>query len=131
MTFVPASWPTGRSSERDFCTPFYGYNKAGAKVSEGVRESFGRQGMMAGFPAAYICVKAFSETDQTGDLKKINVPTLIIHGEANQIVPFSDAGMFQAKLIKHAHIRVYPGAPGLCTTEKAKLNADLLAFIKG
>jgi non-heme chloroperoxidase len=83
----------------------------GAKVSEGVRESFWLQGMMAGFPAAYFCIKAFSETDQTEDLKKIDVPTLIIQGDDDQIVPFAAAGQLQAKLVKGATLKVYKGAP--------------------
>src|SRR5260370_30566428 len=101
------------------------------KVSEGVRESFWEQGMMAGFPAAYFCIKAFSETDQTEDLKKFNVPTLILQGDDDQIVPFADAGLLQSKLIKGATLKVYKGAPhGLCTTQKENVNADLLAFLK-
>jgi len=116
---------------KDFSLPFYGYNRPGAKVSEGVRESFWEQGMMAGFPAAYFCIKAFSETDQTEDLKKFNVPTLIIQGDDDQIVPFADAGLLQSKLIKGATLKVYKGAPhGLCTTQKENVNADLLAFLK-
>jgi non-heme chloroperoxidase len=115
----------------DFSLPFYGYNRPGAKVSEGVRESFWLQGMMAGFPAAYFCIKAFSETDQTEDLKKFDVPTLIIQGDDDQIVPFADSGELQAKLIKGATLKVYKGAPhGLCTTLKDQVNADLLAFIE-
>jgi non-heme chloroperoxidase len=87
--------------------------------------------MMAGFPAAYFCIKAFSETDQTEDLKKFNVPTLIIQGDDDQIVPFADAGLLQSKLIKDATLKVYKGAPhGLCTTQKENVNADLLAFLK-
>ena len=116
---------------KDLSLPFYGYNKPGAKVSQGVRESFWRQGMMAGFPAAYFCIKAFSETDMTEDLKKIDVPTLILHGDEDQIVPIADAALLSAKIVKHATLKVYPGAPhGMCTTEKDKVNADLLAFIK-
>jgi non-heme chloroperoxidase len=116
---------------KDFSLPFYGYNRAGAKVSEGVRESFWDQGMMAGFPAAYFCIKAFSETDQTEDLKKFDVPSLIIQGDDDQIVPFADSGLLQSKLIKGATLNVYPGAPhGLCTTHADKVNADLLAFLK-
>ena len=117
---------------KDSSLPFYGYNRPGAKVSEGVRESFWLQGMMAGFPAAYLCIKAFSETDQTEDLKRIDVPTLIIQGDDDQIVPFADAGLRQSKLISGADLKVYKGAPhGLCTTEKNKVNQDLLAFISG
>jgi non-heme chloroperoxidase len=111
--------------------PFYGYNRPGAKVSEGVRKSFWEQGMMAGFPAAYFCIKAFSETDQSEDLKRFNVPTLIIQGDDDQIVPFADSGLLQSKLIKGATLKVYKGAPhGLCTTQKENVNADLLAFLK-
>jgi len=116
---------------KDLSLPFYGYNRPGAKVSEGVRESFWLQGMMAGLPASYFCIKAFSETDQTEDLKRIDVPTLIIQGDDDQIVPFADAGQLQAKLIKDAELKVYKGAPhGLCTTEKHKVNQDLLEFIE-
>jgi non-heme chloroperoxidase len=116
---------------KDFSLPFYGYNRADAKVSEGVLESFWLQGMMAGFPAAYFCIKAFSETDQTEDLKKIDVPTLIIQGDDDQIVPFASAGLLQSKLIKGADLKVYKGAPhGLCTTLKDQVNADLLAFVE-
>jgi non-heme chloroperoxidase len=116
---------------KDLSLPFYGYNRPGAKVSEGVRESFWLQGMMAGFPAAYYCIKAFSETDQTEDLKKIDVPTLVMQGDDDQIVPFADAGLLQSKLIKGATLKVYKGAPhGLCTTLKDEVNADLLAFIE-
>jgi non-heme chloroperoxidase len=128
-----ASVRTDRSQFwKDSSLPFYGYNRPGAKVSEGVRESFWLQGMMAGFPAAYFCIKAFSETDQTEDLKKINVPTLIIQGDDDRIVPFADAGLLQSKLIGGADLKVYKGAPhGLCTTEKNKVNQDLLAFVSG
>jgi non-heme chloroperoxidase len=116
---------------KDLSLPFFGYNRPGAKVSEGVRESFWLQGMMAGFPAAYLCIKAFSETDQTEDLKKFDIPTLIIQGDDDQIVPFKDAGLVQSRLIKGAMLKVYKGAPhGLCTTLKDKVNEDLLAFIK-
>jgi non-heme chloroperoxidase len=117
---------------KDLSLPFYGYNRPGAKVSEGVRDSFCLQGMMAGFPAAYFCIKAFSETDQTEDLKKIDVPTLVIQGDDDQIVPFTDAGQLQSKLVKGAVLKVYKGAPhGLCTTLKDQVNEDLLAFCKG
>jgi len=111
--------------------PFYGYNRPGAKTSEGVRESFWLQGMMAGLPAAYLCIKAFSETDQTEDLKRMNIPTLVIQGDDDQIVPFANAGTLQAKLLPNATLKVYKGAPhGLCTTMKDQVNEDLLAFIK-
>jgi non-heme chloroperoxidase len=116
---------------KDLSLPFYGFNRPGAKVSEGVRDSFWLQGMMAGFPAAYFCIKAFSETDQTEDLKKFDVPTLIMQGDDDQIVPFADAGQLQAKLIKGAILKVYKGAPhGLCATLKDQVNEDLFAFCK-
>ena len=114
---------------KELSLPFYGYNRPGAKISGGVCESFWLQGMMAGFPAAYDCIKAFSETDQTEDLKKIDLPTLVIQGDDDQIVPFGGAGHLQAKLIKGAELKVYEGAPhGLCTTHKDRINSDLLAF---
>jgi len=116
---------------KDLTLPFYGYNRPGAKVSEGVRNSFWLQGMMAGFPACYFCVKAFSETDMTEDLKKMSVPTLILHGDDDQIVPIADSAMLSAKLVKGATLQVIKGAPhGLCTTHKDQVNEDLLAFIK-
>jgi non-heme chloroperoxidase len=117
---------------KDLTMPFYGYNRPGAKISEGVRESFWLQGMMSSLPASYFCIKAFSETDMTEDLKKFDVPTLIVHGDDDQIVPIADSAMLSSKLVKDAKLTVYPGAPhGLPTTHKDKLNADLLAFIKG
>jgi non-heme chloroperoxidase len=113
----------------DLTMPFYGYNRTGAKVSEGVRQSFWLQGMMAGMPASYFCVKAFSETDMTEDLKKVDVPMLILHGDDDQIVPIAASALLSAKLVPHAELKIYPGAPhGMCTTEKDKVNADLLAF---
>jgi non-heme chloroperoxidase len=116
---------------KDLSMPFYGYNRPGAKISEGVRESFWMQGMMAGFPAAYFCIKVFSETDQTEDLKKIDVPTLVLHGDDDQIVPIADSALLSAKLIKNATLKVYKGAPhGMCTTLKDQVNNDLLDFIK-
>lgn len=115
----------------DLSMPFYGYNRPGAKVSQGVRDSFWLQGMMAGFPACYFCIKAFSETDQTEDLKKIDVPTLILHGDDDQIVPIGDSAMLSAKLVKNAKLKIYKGAPhGMCTTHKDQVNEDLLAFIR-
>jgi len=117
---------------KDLTLPFYGYNRPGAKVSEGVRESFVHQGLMAGLPGAYFCIKAFSETDQTEDLKKIDVPTLILHGDDDQIVPIANSALRTSKMIKNAVLKVYQGAPhGLCTTHKDLVNEDLLAFIKG
>jgi non-heme chloroperoxidase len=116
---------------KDLSIPFYGYNRPGAKASEGVRDSFWLQGMLAGFPASYDCIKAFSETDFTEDLKRIDVPTLILHGDDDQIVPIDAAGRASAKIVKKATLKVYPGAPhGMCTTLKDKVNEDLLAFIK-
>lgn len=117
---------------KDLTMPFYGYNRPGAKVSEGVRDSFWLQGMMAGFPACYFCIKAFSETDQTEDLKKIDVPTLILHGDDDQIVPIADSALLSAKLVKVNKLKVYQGAPhGLCTTHKDQVNEDLISFFKG
>jgi non-heme chloroperoxidase len=116
---------------KELTLPFYGYNRPGAKTSEGVRESFWLQGMMAGFPAAYFCIKAFSETDQTEDLGRMNIPTLVIQGDDDQIVPFANAAALQTKLLPIATLKVYKGAPhGLCTTMKDQVNEDLLAFIK-
>ena len=116
---------------KDLSMPFYGYNRPGAKISEGVRESFWLQGMRAGFPAAYFCIKAFSETDFTDDLEKIDVPTLILHGDDDQIVPIVDSALLSAKIVKSATLKVYKGAPhGLCTTHKDQVNEDLFAFFK-
>jgi non-heme chloroperoxidase len=115
---------------KDLSLPFYGYNRPGAKVSEGIRESFWLQGMQAGFPASYFCVKAFSETDMTEDLKRMDVPTLILHGDDDQIVPIADSGLLTARLVKDATLKVIPGAPhGMCTTLKDQINEELLAFI--
>jgi non-heme chloroperoxidase len=117
---------------KELSVPFYGYNRPGASVSEGVKEAFWRQGMEAGFPAAYFCIKAFSETDMTEDLKKFNVPTLILHGDDDQIVPIADSAMLSAKLVKGATLKVIKGGPhGMCTTLKAQINEELLAFVKG
>jgi non-heme chloroperoxidase len=117
---------------KDLSIPFYGANREGSKVSQGLRDSFWLQGMVAGFPAAYECIKAFSETDFTEDLKKIDVPTLIIHGDDDQIVPIADSALLTVKLVKDATLKVYPGAPhGLCSTLKDKVNEDLLKFIRG
>jgi non-heme chloroperoxidase len=116
---------------KDLTMPFYGYNRPGARVSEGVRWSFWRQGMMAGLPASYFCIKAFSETDLTEDLKKIDVPSLFLHGDDDQIVPIADSAMLAVKLVKNGTLKVYKGAPhGICTTHKDQVNEDLLAFIK-
>ena len=116
---------------KDLSLPFYGYNRPGAKISEGVRESFWLQGMMAGFPASYFCIKVFSETDTTQDLKKFDEPTLVLHGDDDQIVPIGASAMLSSKLIKNATLKVYKGAPhGMCTTLKDQVNAELLAFLK-
>jgi non-heme chloroperoxidase len=116
---------------KDLSLPFYGYNRPGAKVSEGVRQSFWLQGMMAGFPASYFCIKAFSETDLTEDLGKFDIPTLVLHGDDDQIVPIGAAAMRSSKMIKNATLKVYKGAPhGMCTTHKDQVNADLLEFLK-
>jgi non-heme chloroperoxidase len=117
---------------KDLSAPFYGANRAGAKVSQGLRDSFWLQGMMAGHKAVFDCIKAFSETDFTEDLKKIDVPTLILHGDDDQIVPIADSALLSAKLVKGATLKVMPGAPhGMCSTHKEQVNNDLLAFIKG
>jgi len=115
----------------DLSAPFYGYNRPGAKVSQGVRDSFWMQGMLCGHNAAYDCIKVFSETDFTEDLKKFDVPTLILHGDDDQIVPIGAAALLSSKLVKGATLKVYQGAPhGMCTTLKDKVNEDLLAFFK-
>ena len=117
---------------KDLSMPFYGYNRPGAKVSEGVRESFRLQGMMCGLPGAFFCVKAFSETDLTEDLKKFDVPTLVMHGDDDQIVPIADSALLSSKIIKNAKLKVYKGAPhGMCTTHKEMVNEELITFIKG
>ncbi|MCW6511850.1 alpha/beta fold hydrolase [Lichenifustis flavocetrariae] len=116
----------------DITLPFYGYNRPGAAVSEGVRRNWWRQGMMGGIKAQYDCIKAFSETDFTEDLMAIAVPTLVMHGEDDQIVPFADAGPLSAKLLRNATAKFYPGFPhGMPTTNAEQINADLLAFIQG
>ena len=111
--------------------PFFGANRPGAKVSQGMIDSFWLQGMRAGHKNTFDCIKAFSETDFTEDLKKFDVPTLIIHGDDDQIVPIGAAALCAAKLVKNATLKIYPGAPhGLTDTHKDQLNADLLAFLK-
>lgn len=115
----------------DLTIPFYGYNRDGAKVSQGVRDSFWLQGMQAGFKPVLDCIRQFSETDFTEDLKKFDVPTLFVHGDDDQIVPIGAAAMLAVKLVKGATLTVYPGAPhGLAVTHQDEFNADLLAFIK-
>jgi non-heme chloroperoxidase len=116
---------------KDITLPFYGYNRSGAKVSEGIREHWWLQGMMGGVKAHYDCIKAFSETDFTEDLKKIDVPTLILHGDDDQIVPIADSALLSAKLVKNSTLKVYPGLPhGMCATNPDEINADLLAFFQ-
>jgi non-heme chloroperoxidase len=115
---------------KDLATPFYGYNRPDTQVPEGLRESFWLQGMMAGLPAAYQCVKAFSETDLTEDLKKIDVPTLILHGDDDQIVPIGASAMLTSQIVRNSKLKVYKGAPhGLCSTIKDQVNEDLYAFM--
>ena len=116
---------------KDITLPFYGYNRPGAKISEGIREHWWLQGMMGGVKPHYDCIKAFSETDFTEDLKKFDVPTLILHGDDDQIVPIGAAGLMSAKIVKNATLKVYPGFPhGMPTTNADQINADLLAFLK-
>ncbi|MEO5932044.1 MAG: alpha/beta hydrolase [Duganella sp.] len=116
---------------KDLTTPFYGYNREGAKPSQGVRDTFWAQGMQCGIKNAYDCIKQFSETDFTEDLKKIDVPTLFVHGSDDQIVPIDTAAKAAVKLVKNGTLKIYEGAPhGLPTTHKDKLNADLLEFLK-
>ena len=116
---------------KDLSAPFYGANRPGAKVSQGLRDSFWLQGMMAGHKAVYDCIKAFSETDQTEDLKKFDVPTLILHGDDDQIVPIKASALLSSKLVKGSTLKVIPGAPhGMVSTLKDQINADLLAFFK-
>jgi len=116
---------------KDLSSPFYGANRPGAKVSQGLRDSFWLQGMLCGIKAAYDCIQAFSETDFTEDLKKIDVPTLILHGDDDQVVPIADSALLSAKLVKGAILKVIPGAPhGMCSTHKNQINSDLLTFIE-
>ncbi|KIF56154.1 haloperoxidase [Pseudomonas fluorescens] len=116
---------------RDFPSgPFYGFNRPGAKVSEAIVENWWRQGMNGGIKAQYDCISAFSETDFTDDLKNIDVPTLVLHGEDDQIVPITNSAHLSIKLLKHGTLKTYPGQPhGMCTTNGDTINADLLAFI--
>jgi non-heme chloroperoxidase len=112
--------------------PFYGFNRPGAKVSQGIIQNWWRQGMMGSAKAHYEGIKAFSETDQTEDIKAITVPTLAMQGDDDQVVPYKDAALLQTKLLKKGTLKVYPGYPhGMCTTNADVINADLLAFIRG
>ena len=111
--------------------PFYGANRTGSKVSQGLRDSFWLQGMMCGHKAAYDCIKAFSETDFTEDLKKFDVPTLILHGDDDQIVPIGASAHLSSKIVKGATLKVIPGAPhGMCSTLKDQINAELFSFFQ-
>jgi non-heme chloroperoxidase len=116
---------------KELAVAFYGFNRPGAKISQGLIEAFWLQGMLASHKAVYDCIKAFSETDQTEDLKKFDEPALILHGDADQIVPIADSALLSAKLVKGAKLTVIPGAPhGMCSTLKNEINAELLAFFK-
>ena len=116
---------------KDLTATFYGANRSGSSVSQGLRDLFWLQAMQSGFIGVLECIKAFSETDFTADLKTFDVPTLILHGDDDQIVPIADSAMLTVKLIKNAKLKVYPGAPhGLCSTHKNQLNMDLLAFLR-
>ncbi len=115
---------------KDLSLPFYGFNRPGAKISQGLRDSFWLQGMLCGHKAAYDCIKAFSETDLTEDLKKFDVPTLILHGDDDQIVPIGASALLSSKIVKGATLKIYPGAPhGMPSTIKDRVNEELLAFI--
>jgi len=117
---------------KDITLPFYGYNRPGAKISEGIREHWWLQGMMGGVKAHFDCIKAFSETDFTEDLKKIEIPVLVMHGDDDQIVPIGAAGLMSAKILKKATLKVYPGFPhGMPATNADLINQDLLTFFKG
>jgi non-heme chloroperoxidase len=116
---------------KDLTMPFYGFNRPGAKVSEGLRDSFWLQGMLAGHKAVYDCIKAFSETDLTEDLKRFDIPTLILHGDDDQIVPIGASALLSSKIVKGAILKVYAGAPhGMCSTLKDQVNAELLTFLQ-
>jgi non-heme chloroperoxidase len=116
---------------KDVTMPFYGYNRPGVKISEGVRDSFWRQSLTSSFQAGYFGIKVFSETDVTEDLKTIEVPVLILHGDDDQLVPLENTGVVTAKLLEKSTLKVYGGAPhGLITTAKDQVNKDILAFIR-
>jgi non-heme chloroperoxidase len=116
---------------KDLAAPFYGFNREGARVSEGIRDSFWLQGMMGGLKGQLDCIREFSEVDYTEDLKKIDVPTLIVHGDDDQIVPIGASAMLSSKLVPDATLKIYPGAPhGLAQTHQDQFNADLLAFVQ-
>jgi non-heme chloroperoxidase len=116
---------------KELAVPFFGFNRKDAKTSQGLIDSFWLQGMQAGHKAVFDCIKAFSETDQTEDLKKFDVPTLILHGDDDQIVPIKDSALLSAKLVKGSTLKVIPGAPhGMVSTLKSQINEELLAFFK-
>lgn len=116
---------------KDLTTPFFGYNRPGAKPSQGVRDAFWLQGMQCSIKGAYDCIKAFSETDFTGDLKSIDIPALILHGDADQIVPIGASAMRTAKLVRNSTLKMYPGLPhGMCVVNAEQINSDLLSFIE-
>jgi len=116
---------------KELTVPFYGANRPGAKVSQGLRDAFWRQSMQAGFKAVVDCIRAFSETDFTNDLKAFDVPTLVMHGDDDQIVPIADSALLSAKAISNARLLVYQGGShGICSTEKNRVNEDLLAFLR-
>jgi len=111
--------------------PFYGFNRSGATVSQGVIENWWRQGMMGGIKSQYDCIKAFSETDFTEDLKRLDVPVLILHGDDDQIVPIADSALLSAKIVSNATLKVLPGMPhGMCTTHPERINPELLRFVR-
>ena len=117
---------------QELSAAFYGVNRPGSKVSQGIRDAFWLWSMQVGLRGAYECIKAFSETDLTEDLKKIDIPTLVLHGDDDQIVPIANSALLSSKLIEKAILKVYPGAPhGLMVTHQDQLNNDLLAFIRG
>jgi non-heme chloroperoxidase len=116
---------------KDFSIPFYGFNRPGAKISQGLLDSFFSQAMLCSLPAVYDCIKAFAQTDFTEDLKKFDVPTLIMHGDDDQVVPIGITALVSSKLVKGATLKVFPGLPhGMCSTHKDLINAELLAFIQ-
>jgi non-heme chloroperoxidase len=116
---------------KDLSAPFFGANRPGSKVSQGTRDAFWLWSMTVGLKGAFDCIKAFSQTDQTEDLKRFDIPTLIIHGDDDQIVPIGDSALLSSKLVKGATLKVYPGAPhGLTFTHQEQFNADLLAFLR-
>ena len=129
---IRAGVTTDRSQYyKDLSAPFYGANRPGAKVSQGLRDMFWLWSMQVGLKGALDCIKAFSETDMTEDLKKFDIPTLIIHGDDDQIVPIGDSALLSSKIVKGATLKVYPGAPhGLMSTHKEQFNADLLSFLR-